>query len=168
MIGALQLSSRLTKLLTKLKSALPVGVAVYFGVVAPGVSAQQPRGPVPPPPAQHMEFLNPTYVQHRSHATCQAAQMTIEWRYNADGVAVTALTFNRKGSETIALQQINAWLKDFPGDALAVIECGNDGANIAFVEAHLAGSQQARIVKFSWVDGRPRLIGRYRFQNSAP
>lgn len=115
-----------------------------------------------PPPTAALEFFNPTYVEHRSNATCAGAAATLRWRYAAAGVAVTGLTFQGAPASPAELARITAMLKGMPGDVLARIECGKEGALISFIDAAQAGTP-ARVVKISWHGGRAELVGRYRF-----
>lgn len=122
----------------------------------------QPRIP-PPPPPMAPEFFNPTYTDHRSDATCTGARMTLTWRYTASGLAVTSLTFRGVPARPGELKNINTWLADMRGDALARVETGNQGAVVAFVDAAYAGTP-APTVKFSWLENRANLLGQYRFK----
>lgn len=143
------------------RTADTIALAAAF-VLAPASAPAQQRAPAPPVPAAVPEFFNPTYVDHRSDATCSAARLTLTWRYSAKGLSVTGLVFDGKPAAAAELARIDGFLAGFAGDALARIECGNDGAVIAFVDAKLAGVP-APTVKFSWIGGRATLIGRTRF-----
>jgi hypothetical protein len=143
--------------------ALPIALVALAASAATAQSG--PITQVPPaPPKSYPEFFNPTYTDHEIDATCAASKMTLRWKFTSRGVQLTALRFNGTASSSAELEKINEWLAAFPGDALARIECGNEGAVVTFIESNLAGSPAAKRIKFSWHSEKADLIGRYGFE----
>ncbi|WP_156457838.1 hypothetical protein [Sphingomonas sp. Leaf412] len=102
-----------------------------------------------------------TYVDHTLEARCAAHRMTVRWKYDESGLRVTSIRFAGASGARNELIKINSWLTGLPGDALVRVECGFDGAVLAFIDAQSAGSHGAKQVKISWLSNKAALIRRY-------